>query len=350
VLDKLFLPYFFFIACQPARYSIPLPSGPKPVGTRVYSVQDTSRRDKIDKNLPRTLVIQAWYPTASSSKGERASYLPTGFLAAAQTRGYVDQKADQLLGWRDIQTSAILGAPVSRAEKRWPLLVFSPGVGVSRASYTGLCQEMASRGYVVVGIDHPYCGFMVLPNGKSNSFEDDPRRDPVDKVEQIALDQKFVARWLAGKPELRIDSGHMVAFGHSIGGAGALESGRAFPGFFRAVADLDGDVWGDVETKGTLTKFLVLLNEPSPPVVIPDKMRQERDDEWNTVLAASGGRGTLVKIHGTFHLSFTDLPFLNPPDYSLKSGADLDPSRGLMVIADLLDGFFRASFKPESPR
>jgi hypothetical protein len=214
---------------------------------------------------------------------------------------------------------------------------------VSRASYTALCQELASRGYIVAAIDHPYCGITVLPTGKTNSFESDPNPDPIDKVTQIALDQDFVANWLESKSELHIDKQRVGAFGHSIGGAGALQSGRQFKRF-KGVADLDGDVWGDVETKGTLTKFLILLNEPAPPIKIPEKMRQVRDDEWNQVLAASHGLGVVVKLHGMFHLSFTDLPFLAPREYFIKNGADIDPTRGLIQIADLLDGFFRSSF------
>lgn len=40
------------------------------------------------------------------------------------------------------------------APKKWPVVYFSHGVGCSRLMYSAFCGEMASRGYVVVALEH----------------------------------------------------------------------------------------------------------------------------------------------------------------------------------------------------
>lgn len=37
---------------------------------------------------------------------------------------------------------------------KWPLLIFSHGVGCSRLMYSSLCGELASRGYIVCAVEH----------------------------------------------------------------------------------------------------------------------------------------------------------------------------------------------------
>ena len=46
------------------------------------------------------------------------------------------------------------GAPAKSG--KWPVLLLSPAAGTPAADYTGLNEDLASRGYVVVGIDHTF--------------------------------------------------------------------------------------------------------------------------------------------------------------------------------------------------
>ncbi|CAL1710013.1 unnamed protein product [Somion occarium] len=51
---------------------------------------------------------------------------------------------------------AVENAPLKEAPAytKWPLMLFSHGVGCSRLMYSAFCGEMASRGYVVAAIEH----------------------------------------------------------------------------------------------------------------------------------------------------------------------------------------------------
>jgi dienelactone hydrolase len=55
-----------------------------------------------------------------------------------------------------IDTFAIRSSPVSPAHARWPVVIFLPGFGAPRAFYTSLVTHVASHGWVVLAVDHPY--------------------------------------------------------------------------------------------------------------------------------------------------------------------------------------------------
>ncbi|WP_369204330.1 hypothetical protein [Streptomyces sp. PU-14G] len=50
---------------------------------------------------------------------------------------------------------AVEGAAVARGSAAWPSVLLSPGSGEYRAGLTAVAEELASRGYVVAGVDHP---------------------------------------------------------------------------------------------------------------------------------------------------------------------------------------------------
>src|SRR5438046_4218607 len=56
----------------------------------------------------------------------------------------------------DVATHGTVRAPISAAQKKWPVLLFSPGLSLPREMYTALCADLASRGYVVVALSAPY--------------------------------------------------------------------------------------------------------------------------------------------------------------------------------------------------
>ena len=70
-----------------------------------------------------------------------------------------------------LELAAISNAvPLHRAGG-WPVVLFSTGYGIERQLYTGLVQDLASHGYVVVAIDHPHDANIVsFPDGHAVSI------------------------------------------------------------------------------------------------------------------------------------------------------------------------------------
>ena len=342
---------------------LPIPTGLNPVGTTVLHLTDESRRDVVSKNPGefREIMVQVWYPSASKS-GPRTPYLPDpSLLRTMMTRGYYGQDASTLAQWRDIRTHSVWNAPVQPGH-RFPLILFSPGLGITRSNYTAFAEELASHGFVVAGIDSPYLGLTVLPNGRVLSVSDDPSNESEDEgviSTHLALyvsDAAFVVRELEhprGESPVNLSkaiAGEKIGmFGHSLGGAAALETCRAHLRF-SACADLDGAPFGRVLHEGARKPTLLLLE--SPDYTDADLAAKGRTrEQWeamgrknNSLWAALGvNRGVpvyKVKIRGTGHLSFSDAPFVMPSTITEFGGRILDAQTTFNRITTYLLAFF----------
>lgn len=59
-------------------------------------------------------------------------------------------------------------ATFTRTSEMFPLVIFSPGLTASRLLYTAQARALASYGFLVVTVDHPYdATFVELSNGTS---------------------------------------------------------------------------------------------------------------------------------------------------------------------------------------
>jgi hypothetical protein len=57
---------------------------------------------------------------------------------------------------------------VEEERAQFPVILFSPGRGVSRLMYSAMARTLASHGYVVLTVDHPYDATIIeFPDGSS---------------------------------------------------------------------------------------------------------------------------------------------------------------------------------------
>lgn len=126
-----------------------------------------------DPHDRRTVVVQLWYPAQKSPAGtRRAQYLGrtehearTVSDALAREVGLPGFLVD---GVPRAHTRSVFNAPVAGGGGRFPVVLFSPGSGGVRTQNTAWAEELASHGYLVAALDHPYdSAAVVLTDGRT---------------------------------------------------------------------------------------------------------------------------------------------------------------------------------------
>ncbi|WP_425265297.1 alpha/beta hydrolase family protein [Streptomyces rubellomurinus] len=211
-------------------------------------------------------MVQLWYPAQKSPAGaQRAQYLGR---TEQEARTVSDALAGAVClpgflvdGVPRARTHAVFNAPVAGGGDRFPVVLFSPGAGGVRTQNTAWAEELASHGYVVAALDHPYdSAAVVLDDGRTIRAATASTGDR-DADEELAagwtavraadlgfvltrlesLDRGTIAAPLVGREPStgRLDTARAAVTGHSMGGAAALQAARQDPRF-AAVIDLDG--------------------------------------------------------------------------------------------------------------
>jgi predicted dienelactone hydrolase len=238
------------------RLSLPAPTGRRLVGTTSLHLVDDSRTDPLAPSpRKRELMVRLWYP-ASHSHQPAAAYLTPGVASAyvefLRTTTGADLPGDLL----SFSTHSAQDAPAARGPRR-PVALFSHGFGVSAAVNTGLHEELASRGYVVAGIDHTFdAGAVEFPDGRVEAQQAGLPIDDLLRQVRVA-DVRFTLDSLtalaagrnpdAGHRDLprglsqALDLTRVAGYGHSLGCpavVGAMGEDRRID----VTAALDGDL------------------------------------------------------------------------------------------------------------
>jgi dienelactone hydrolase len=316
-----------------AAWAFPVPGFPEPsgrfaVGTRVVQWTDPRRPETFtaDPYDQRTVVIQLWYPARKSPAGaRRAQYLGrTEHEARTVSDALVRQvglPGFLVDGVPRARTHAVFNAPVTGGGERFPVVLFSPGSGGVRTQNTAWAEELASHGYVVVGLDHPYdSAAVVLADGRtlhtrtdSTGDRDKDDKSAADWTAVRAADLSFVLTQLdrldrgeiAGPLTGRLDTGRAAVTGHSMGGAAALQAARQ-DRRFDAVIDLDGYPHGPISP--SLHQPTLALTQAITPGTDPRYIpRLTKALKLNTATSYR------LTIPGATHLTFMDGPLYLPP-------------------------------------
>jgi predicted dienelactone hydrolase len=309
-------------AASPATPQLPAPTGPHPVGTTSLHLTDTSRPDPwVPAAGARELMVSLWYP-AKSPGTRRAQYLtPKESELLLQGAGATDVPADILSRTR---TNAY--TDVRQAGGKRPLVVLSPGFTWPRTSLTALAEELASRGYVVAGIDHTYENFATtFPDGRVTTcaacqldVEDFPRL----AVESRARDVSFVLDELTKRRN--VDPARIAMVGMSLGGASVGETMLADPRV-RAGVNLDGRMFKPLPDNGLSRPFMIFGAAGA-------------EDTWVANWPRLTGWKRWLTVAGSIHPSFTDYDLLTQ-QIGLDFGSELPGTRSVVITRDYVRAF-----------
>ena len=132
---------------------LPEPTGPYAVGRTSFRWVDEDRPEVLSERSDdnREIAVLVWFPAQSTQCSESAPYLNDPDVLT------VALSEDEASFLSSVQTHSIDDAVLLAPEPTGiPVVLFSPGNGTFPALYTTHAEDLASHGYLVVVVDHPY--------------------------------------------------------------------------------------------------------------------------------------------------------------------------------------------------
>lgn len=286
------------------QVDLPAPTGPYWVETATYTYTDTTRVETFaTTGENRKVIVGFWYP------------------------------AD--------------------ANERYPLVVFDHGAFGVKESNDSTFRELASHGYVVASVDHPYHSLYTTDTeGRSTVVNQaflkeiqDANAGVYDDTTVFTLEQKWLkvrtddlnfvldtvlqnAGGSSDRGYRLIDTEKIGLFGHSLGGAASVQLGRDRPDV-DAVINLDGTMLGEYLS---IKDGKPVINYEIYPVPIfniwTDDMKRAIDsveaqgtEPPEQRILTTAPEAYLAYFAGTNHLSLTDLPLISPVAVKLIGGS-----------------------------
>lgn len=308
VLNAIAIWLLVLIAVGPAlafpQVKLPAPTGEHKVETATYTYTDTSRVETFaTTGENRKVTVAFWYPADATGK--------------------------------------------------YPLVVFDHGAFGMKGSNASTFQELASHGYVVASVDHPYHSLYTKGTDGSSAMVNQAFLKEVQDVNAGLYDDnkanELEHKWLkvrtddinfvldtigksaggsSDKVYQLVDTAKIGLFGHSLGGAASMQLGRDRKDV-AAVINLDGDMLG--EYLGVKDGKPVINHDLYPVPILSiwtDDMKPGMDSLTaqgielpQKQIMATAPKAYETYIAGTNHMSLTDLPLLSPLAVKLIGGS-----------------------------
>lgn len=369
---------------QTAPFVLPTPSGRFAVGTTSWFVTDATRTESFSSSaVQRQVKVIAWYPTDSTTASRLGSRAPYLRETLREARTFATQMGDSTAydNLAAVETHSFLDAPILRGPSTLPVLIFSHGYTGLISAYTALIEDLASRGYVVLSVAHPYEVVATsLSNGSIVTMLDANRelRQPIrdvlaewndedammarvtaaaDDAEKLEILNEYLSRipnthavvdrWtkdarlvidklptlspntIGGQLARRIDLGRLGALGHSMGGVMAgqfcIEDSRC-----KAALNLDG-----IPQSGTMINAKM-----KRPFLMVYSARPGRVGVSDLIYSRASSRYYRVDVDDTKHIDFSDMNFWGGPLRKAGASGAMPPERSAYLTRLIVGQYF----------
>lgn len=272
-------------------------------------------------------------------------------------------------------------------DNTFPLVIFSHGAFGYYESNTSTYMELASHGYVVVSLDHPYHSFFTTDtSGKTitvnPSFMQEVMKinqDDISEEEIITLSHKWLKLriddinfvldsiietknvtnnilnecWFISNDNLSTEIKNIIKItdtqtiglmGHSLGGAASVTLGR-IRNDIDAVIDLDGTMLGEElgYSNGTYQFFKEIY--PTPILLVSNEEHHNQaiavgDNYVNNVILDNAPNSSYTYFKGSGHMNFTDLPLFSPVLASILGTGTIDSTTCITTMNSIVLNFY----------
>lgn len=378
-----------YLAFFQSPFYFPRPTGSS-VGTQVHHIISAEKE----------LMIQIWYPSTRLFSSLRPITPYSPYLIEYMKR-------NDTLNWllsmsRPMYSYAIPAATFSSSHHNVPVILFSHGYGCTRNNNTAHCEELASHGYVVVGVSHSIgcevikfpsrllCDYLniILPaqllaytsQYDTQKFFEDPMSDFVESDHNMSIwmsDMSTVLEYLEGinanqNSEFyhKLDMNNVGIFGHSFGGATAIQMCRN-DSRIKAGVNMDGTLYGlDFNKPFNKPCMFLLAGEFESEAEEIDSMEKAGFDyaiaeayvkessrryldAMHSLCANIGQNAYMITIQDATHSDFSDMPLIKEACIlpSCMQSFTTGKHNGFMltgVINTLLVSFFNKYLKDKS--
>lgn len=320
LIVMLFLVLFILIYQLPQIlpvFTLPQPGGQYPVGSTSFTLIDSSREETFTENPNdyREVPIRIWYPSRAIKNTQPEGYWsdhPEYSRYLTQELGLPVFTLDHL---RLVKTHTFKCTPLADGQEKYPVILFQHGYRLGYLEQnTSLMETLASNGYVVISMAHPYEAIAApladgstahYSNTDTDGFMDSTATQEeslliwaadttfvMDSLEDIQSDGPF--GFLAGRLDLDRTGLAGMSFGGSTTSQVCLTDSRC-----KAGLTLDSPQYSAVEAGQLTQPFLFMISDNGSYLE-------------QAVFENAAGAAYLITIKGTEHYNFSDLTLVSP--------------------------------------